>query len=426
MTFRRFAVAAFLLLALCVAPSVAQATRGLTTGFALDPALTDGSATANNVWIPRAVAAGAGMVRVGILWSQVAPKKPPPGFVASDPASPGYNWTQTDAVVRELADHGIKVVITISQAPFWAEGRGMPASAPAGTWEPSPTQFAAFAAATARRYDGSYPDPHHPGAFLPRVRYWQGWNEPNLSTYLNPQWRRSGRHWIAESPVLYRGLLNAFYAAVKGVSRSNFVVTAGTAPYGDLPGGQRIPPVAFDRTLFCLTGSERLRPTKCANPVHLDAVSHHPYGIGGPLWHAQNADDAAVPDIYKIARVLRAAERFHRVLPRGHKQLWVTEISWDSDPPDPNGVPIAEQARWYEQAMYVLWRQGVSTVLWLQIVDSPPIPNYGSTYQAGIYYLNGQPKPSATAFRFPFVTRRLNHSHVQVWGRITASRQRSR
>ena len=126
MTFRRFAVAAFLLLALCVAPSVAQAKRGLTTGFALDPALTDGSATANNVWIPRAVAAGAGMVRVGILWSQVAPKKPPPGFVASDPASPGYNWTQTDAAVRELADHGIKVVITISQAPFWAEGRGMP------------------------------------------------------------------------------------------------------------------------------------------------------------------------------------------------------------------------------------------------------------------------------------------------------------
>ena len=85
--------------------------------------------------------------------------------------------------------------------------------------------------------------------------------------------------------------------------------------------------------------------------------------------------------------------------------------------PYPNGVPIAKQARWYEQAMYVLWRQGVSTILWLQIVDSPPVPNYGSTYQAGIYYLNGTPKPSAVAFRFPFVTRRLNYRHIQAWGR---------
>jgi hypothetical protein len=413
----RWLVVTCVLLLACALASTAQATRGLTTGFAIDPALTDGSATANNVWIPRAVAEGAGMVRVNLYWDSVAPAHPPPGFVASDPTSPGYNWTDTDAAVRELTGHGIKVLLTIWRAPTWAEGPSRPSSSPEGSWEPSSSQYAAFATAAARRYDGSFPDPKDPGSFLPRVGYWQAWNEPNLSTYLNPQWRRAGGQWIAESPVLYRGLLNAFYAAVKGVSASNFVVTAGTAPYGDPPGEQRIPPVAFDRTLFCLRGGSRLKPMKCPNPAHLDAVSHHPYGIGGPLWHAENADDAAVPDIDKIARVLRAAERFHRVLPRGHKQLWVTEISWDSDPPDPNGVPIAEQARWYEQAMYVLWRQDVSTVLWLQIVDSPPIPNYGSTYQAGIYYLNGQPKPSAVAFRFPFVTRRLNRGHVQAWGR---------
>ena len=327
--------------------------------------------------------------------------------------------------MRELAAHGLKVLINLWGAPTWAEGPGRPASAQPGAWEPSPSQFAAFATAAARRYDGSFPDPDHPGAFLPRVRYWQAWNEPNLDIYLTPQWKRVSGRWSPESPILYRGLLNAFYAAVKAVSSSNFVVTAGTAPYGDPPGGQRIPPVAFDRTLFCLRirGKSQLRPTRCPNPPHLDAVSHHPYGIGGPLWHAQNADDAAVPDVYKIARVLRAAERFHHVLPQGRKQLWVTEISWDSDPPDPNGVPIAEQARWYEQAMYVLWRQGVSTVLWLQIVDSPPIPNYGSTYQAGIYYLNGTPKPSAVAFRFPFVTRRLNHRHSPSLGPRSSGRQ---
>ena len=124
--------------------------------------------------------------------------------------------------------------------------------------------------------------------------------------------------------------------------------------------------------------------------------------------------------MYKIARVLHAAERVGHVLPAGPKQLWVTEISWDSSPPDPNGVPILEQAHWLEQSFYVLWRQGVDTVLWLQIVDSPPIPNYGSTYQAGLYYLDGTAKPAAQAFRFPFVTRRLNAGQIQAWGRSPA------
>ena len=143
----------------------------------------------------------------------------------------------------------------------------------------------------------------------------------------------------------------------------------------------------------------------------------HPYGIKGPLWHALDADDAAVPDISKLARVLHQAERVGHVRGIGPQQLWVTEISWDSSPPDPDGVPVAEQARWLEQSLYVLWRQGVTTVLWLQIVDSPPIPSYGSTYQAGLYYADGTSKPAAQAFRFPFVSRRLNRGHIQTWGR---------
>lgn len=89
---RRIAAMVLLLLAGALAPA-AHATRGLTTGFALDPALTDGSTTANDVWIPRAVAEGAGMVRVDVPWSQVAPATRPAGFAASNPASPGNNWT---------------------------------------------------------------------------------------------------------------------------------------------------------------------------------------------------------------------------------------------------------------------------------------------------------------------------------------------
>jgi len=391
--------------------------QGLTLGFSADPALTGTAPAADATWIPRAVAEGAGIVRVNVIWSRVAPRVRLASFDPADPSSPGYDWTAVDAAVRDISSRGLRVLLNIWGAPSWAQGQGAPAGVTRGTWRPDAAQLARFASAAAVRYDGGFPDPSAPGAFLPRVRYWQPWNEPNLSYYLTPQWTRTGGGWAPASPGIYRGLLNAFYGAVKRVSSSNFVVTAGTAPYGDPPGGQRMQPVAFDRSLFCLRDDARLTPVSCPDPPHLDALSHHPYGIGGPLWHALNADDVAVPDIYKLAAILHAAERAGHVRPAGPKRLWVTEISWDTSPPDPRGIPLAAQARWLEQSLYVLWRQGVDTVLWLQIVDAPPIPSYGATYQAGLYYLGGAAKPAAVAFRFPFVTRRMGSGRIEAWGR---------
>ena len=399
----------------------AQALPGLTTGFFSDPVLTTESAATRAIWLPRAVNEGAGMVRININWAAVAPQTRPAGFNASNPASPGYNWTAIDSQVRALHSYGLKILITITNAPTWAEGADIPKGETPGTWKPSAVDYGAFASAAAKRYGGHFPDPSQPGTDLPKVSDWQGWNEPNLSVYLSPAWVRSGHRWVAESPIIFRGLMNALYKSVKAVSKSNLVILGGTAPYGDPPGGERIPPAEFDRALFCLNGRTQLTPTPCSNPVHADAIDHHPYGVAGPLSPALNPDDVAVPDIYKLTRILHAAERSGHILPAGPKQVWVTEISWDSNPPDPQGVPIQRQARWYEQSMYVLWRQGVDTVMFLQLVDSPPIPNYASSYQSGLYYLNGNPKPSAIAFRFPFVTSRLKHTQIQAWGRAPQS-----
>ncbi len=221
---------------------------------------------------------------------------------------------------------------------------------------------------------------------LPRVSIWQAWDEPNLPDYLSPQWShsRSGGYQPA-SPGLYRSMENAFYSAVKRVNRSNYVVLAGLGPYGDNPSTSataRMHPVEFERSLLCVT-QQLKRQSGCSGPTTFDAIDSHPYGIGGPNWHALLTDDVAIPDVYKLVRVLHAAERLGTAMPRGPKGNWVTETSWDTDPPDPNGVPVNTQARWLEEALFNLWKQGVSTVLWWQIVDSPPIPNYASTYQAG-------------------------------------------
>lgn len=413
MMVRRLSIAS-LLAVLALLPATAQARPSqLTLGFSADAHLTGGTSASRAPWIAKAVADNADLVRVNLTWSEIAPKTRPSGFTPSDPASPGYNWNSADGPIRELTAAGFKVLVTIWGAPTWAEGPNPPRQARAGTWRPSPTQLAQFATAAARRYDGRFPDPSNPLATLPRVRYWQGWNEPDLDYYLSPQWMCSRGSCTSVAPGLYREMENDFYAAVKAVDSSNFVVLAGTGPYGNpigsVPlGKERTFPVQWYRDVF-------------AAPVHLDAVDHHPYGVGGPYWHALDAGDIAVPDVSKIIRALRVAQRAGHILPRGPKAVWVTEIGWSSKPPNPKAVPLEQDARWIEQAMYVLWRQGADTMLLLEIGDPPPIPNLESVFESGIYYLNGDPKPGVTAFRFPFVAQRLGGVRVEAWGRAPAA-----
>jgi hypothetical protein len=420
----RFARRLVRLLVLAVAgagvlASPAAATAPLATGF------LDGAYSADDPAVRAAAFSstrdlGGTVVRVPFGWSGVAPASRPTGFDAQDPADPAYRFDVVDAAVREATARGLTVLLSFNGAPAWAEGRGRPAGAVPGSWRPDPGAVGDFARALARRYDGTFPDPRRPGAALPRVRRWQLWNEPNLPIYLSPQWERRGGALRPAAPGIYRAMLNAFYRGVKAVDRGSFVLSAGTAPYGDpAAGGGRLQPVRFWRELLCVGTSLRALP--CSDPVHLDGISHHPYGIRGPDSHSLNADDAAIPDITKLTRVLRAAQRQGRVLPRARKRVWVTEMSWDSSPPDPQGVPVQTQARWLEQAFYVLWRQGVDTVLWFQVRDQPPNPSYAATNQSGVLYLDGSPKPSAQAFRFPFVVHRVARGRVQAWGRAPSA-----
>ena len=401
---------------------VASALAGLTTGFSGDAQLNSGT-RASVRWLKRAAHDGAGVVRVTVVWSSIAPRHRPRGFHPSHPASKAYDWTRTDAEIRDMSAQGLTVLASVLFAPTWAEGPHRPRGLTPGTWRPDPAQFADFAKAAAIRYSGRFPDPLHRGQFLPRVSYWQAWNEPNLAYFLSPEWVRTRSGWAPAAPDIYRNLLNAFYRAVKDVDPSNFVVMAGTAPYGDPPGNARMRPAQFYRYLFCVSAA--LRRTVCPGPVHLDAVDHHPYELSDPPTHpAYWSDEVVVPDMWKIERVLNAGERVGVVLPRGHKQVWVTELIWDSNPPsdDVSSVPLSKQALYLEQAMYLLWRQGVDTVLWYAIRDDPPVRHYAAAFDwGGLYFYSGKPKPSATAFRFPFVTARLNSSQVQAWGRAPAA-----
>jgi hypothetical protein len=182
-------------------------------------------------------------------------------------------------------------------------------------------------------------------------------------------------------------------------------------------------PAYFVRAFLCVRGRRHPRPIRhCSHGVvRFDVLAHHPYPIGPPRRVAPNVDDVVVPDLGKLTRPLAVAVRGRKVRPRKHKQIWVTEISWDTNPPDPGGIPIRQQAQYLEGAFYTLWRQGVNVVTWFLMRDQARGPGFDFTLQSGVYFRGAtvaadRRKPfSFTAFHFPFTAYR-KRGVAQIWG----------
>lgn len=364
-------------------------------------------------------------VRLMYEWRDIEKAKPPSDAEARNPAWSGYDWSEVDATLRDIATAGVEPLVEVSRAPAWWEGAGRPAISPTaqtGTWRPDPAAFGRFMHAAASRYSGRYPDPLLPGRTLPRVSLWQAWNEPNLPNELTPQWTRAGSRYAPASPAHYKRLLNAAYTEIKRASPGATVIAAGTAPFGEpWPGGARMPPALFVRTLLCVDGRARPKARNCRrNPARFDILAHHPYPIGPPGRHAVNRDDVCIPDFAKLTKPLAVAVRAGNVFPKRRKPVWATEMSWDTNPPDPGGIEPLRQGRYAAGSMYVLWRQGVRALLWWNLRDDPG-PNYRSTLQSGVFYRGATvaldtPKPSYTAFRFPFTAFNSRKRGALLWG----------
>src|SRR4051812_8580005 len=199
---------------------------------------------------------GAAKARMIANWRQIAPSQRSAGFDPADPNDPRYDWSALDRQVTLATAAGLQPILSIFAAPSWAEQSKTVGFNP-GTRMPDPTEYGRFARAAALRYSGA--------RSLPRVRYWQAWNEPNLTDYLAPQF--VGRKPF--SPGLYRRMVNALAGGVKAVHADNAVIAGGTSPFRDVrPEVQKVNrrwgPLTFMRELFCL--SRQLKP-KCRTRV---------------------------------------------------------------------------------------------------------------------------------------------------------------
>lgn len=353
-------------------------------------------------------AAGASYIRVPVRWSSIAPAVRPDGFAASDPTSPGYNWSGLDKTVTSMEAAGLTPILDVVQPPKWAFAV-KPQGLHAGT--PNVTALSQFATAIATEYDGA----HGP----PAVHVFQVWNEPNNSLDLSPV-----------SPAAYRALVNAVATAVHGVSASNLVVAGGLDPFeNEASRFVSQAPLAYMRSLLCVSmgnpkakrASLRKPHATCSTKVHLDVWSHHPYTFGGPTGHAKRKDDVSLGDLPKMRTLLQTAIKLHRIVSSHPVQFWVTEFSWDTSPPRKNAAPLALQARWTSESLHQMWKSGVSLVTWFLLEDRPS----PSPYQSGLYFYaksitNARAKPTLTAFRFPFVAY-LGKGTVTIWGRNATS-----
>jgi hypothetical protein len=390
---------------------------GLKLGFSNGATLQSSDPSVRGMWYDRAVAAQAQVVRLNVFWKAVAPDRP------AHPTNPGdtaYNFSDLDAAVKDASKRHLQVMLTVYRAPGWAEGKNRPAgdAVPEGAWKPNPKAFGKFAQALGKRYSGHY-------AGLPRVRYFEVWNEPNITKFLAPQWE--GKK--AASPEIYRQLLNNFYNGVRKGQPGAKVIGGAMSPFGDSrthpldPSRPRLRPLVFLRKLLCL--KHNLKPKKCPVKPHFNIISQHPLNFyKPPNYHPFNGNDIQVATFHKVGDTLRAGERAHHVRPGGHHDpLWATEYGWLTNPPNPAGVSPKRQAKWIEQGFHLLWKQGARMVINYPLRDEPrdpsiPIGRWGTS---GIFYHSGKKKPSFDSFRFPFVTDRHSKKKVSAWGKAPSS-----
>jgi Cellulase (glycosyl hydrolase family 5) len=345
--------------------------------------------------------AGASYVRLIAPWNEIAPTTPPAGFNAADPTSPAYSWGWLDGTLAAAEADGLTPILDIARAPAWAQvvkGRG-------GAGAPQISALGQFAKALALHYDGKQ------GA--PVVHVFQVWNEPNLSQDLSPV-----------KAAVYRQMVNAVATSVHAVNKANLVVAGGLDPFANKGNGwYSVAPLAYMRSLLCVSkGTKKSKPhATCKTRVDFDVWSHHPYTFNGPFGHAGKPDDVSLGDLPKMRALLQTAVKLHRISSTHAVQFWVTEFSWDTKPPRAHAAPTNLAARWTAEALYQMWRSGVSLVTWFGLEDK----GGKSPYQSGLFFhastvTRARAKPVRTAFRFPFVAY-LGKRTVSIWGRDATS-----
>lgn len=246
-------------------------------------------------------AGGVDSVRIPISWAATQPLS---GTEA--------NFAGSDHLVAGAVAAGLNVLPFLYDAPAWAVTSARvpgstaraPKTLPVKT-APQRTAWANFLKLVVARYGPA-------GSFwaanpaLPEnpIRTWQIWNEENFKYFV-----------VRPSPSDYGKLINVSYAAIKSVDPSAKLILGGMFSEPNEARFKRKPAQAYFATDF-LDGVYKTTPGVKSK---FSGVSLHPY-------------------TGKYQELTADIEAFRLVLKENHdagKKLWITEIGWSSEPPDP-------------------------------------------------------------------------------------------
>ena len=393
-------------------------------------------------------ALGVDVVRATVLWRNVAAGVSRNAAARKDLASPrAYGvavWNRYDNLVRAAQARGLRVYFSVTgPAPDWAHARAPRRERDAVrlAWEPDPRKFAKFVVAVGRRYSGHYRDEDSGRSLLPRVDFWGLWNEPNQAGWLAPQnaFSREAGRVIPVAPIMYRELFLRGRRALDDTGHGRDTILIGeTAPLGSGKQGPRSPirPAKFLRELLCVDArghsfrGRQARARHCSDfdkfgPLRASAYGHHPYTKDlAPTQSDASPDSITMADISNLGVLIDRYSRTGRIakgLP-----IVLSEFGYETNPPDPfSGQPLDRQAEYINEGDY-LAAQNPRILSQTQFIlrDAGPVLRarpgtkpYWFTYQSGLLFADGSPKPAAAAYALPFIAR-PTAGGVGVWGQL--------
>jgi hypothetical protein len=312
---------------------------------------------------------GAGIWEYTLDWRSTAATHP---ASPKDPSDPAYAWpAELDRAVADARRYHIRIALLLRGTPGWANGGKSDA------WVPdSPSDYADFAAAAARRY--------------PSVKLWMIWGEPSRHENfmpLTPEKPHSHRltKKQARAPHNYARLLDAAYGALKKVRRSNLVIGGNTFTAGD------IGPYNWVRYLKLPNGR---RP-------RMDMYGHNPFTGRRPSRNAPQ--DRYVVDISDLPTFTRFLDRHGLRGSGGRKlKLFLSEFFWPTDHANDEfrfHLTRKLQAAWLRDALKLVRHDSrVYTLGWFSLYDDPPRDD-GLSVNRGLITFGGKRKPSYNVFR---------------------------
>ncbi len=284
-------------------------------------------------------------VRIDVLWS------------ALEPSQGAYDAVQVgvlDQSVDELRAAGIKVMLTVSSLPSWAQDRSYGGFA--GTAPPirgdALDDLARLSEYLAAHFSG-------------RVRALECWNEPNLWPFLYPQRTDDDPSFAART---YLAMLKAFYAGVQRGDPDVLVVAGATAPLGTND-RNRTSPQRFARYL-----------ADHGAAAYFDVYSHHPYTTGGSM----HPEPEAAPGDTSLSVTLQNLPTLLRLFPG--KPFYLTEYGYNTRYCVGFGLTVThvEQAAYLRRAYAYAQRfKQVKLLCWFLAKDAAPTDGTDAKY--GVY-----------------------------------------